>query len=313
MSPLFANGESLSSWWPDRLLPLVIVLVLVPLVPVVARIIRLSWLAGLKRVPWKLPRATKRIDTALSFARSISYFTLFVLVIFFSIHAVWPDFNPMAATGALSIIALILTGMFKDVVVDVVKGLDILLGGHYDVGDFVEVGGTSGHVIDFQLKYTRLRTPSGEEVVLNNAQCIPSKRFRHGLVTNHISIPLQDAGDEAAARQILDRVAAQVDHQVEAMQDRPTCSGTLPLPATGGVALRYVANVLPGARWVMDEIYVPLIKRSLEDAQIPLSGEISFYYMNDVARFRQLFNRQLSQDEIERWATSDEDQLPAAG
>jgi small-conductance mechanosensitive channel len=240
----------------------------------------------------------------LSFVRSIVYFTLFILAVFFAIHSVWPDFNPLAATGALSIVALILTGMFKDVVVDVVKGLDILLGSHYDVGDYVEVAGTSGHVIDFQLKYTRLRTPSGEEVVLNNAQCIPSRRFRQGRVTNYVSVPLAKAEDEQAARDVLDSAAIELDHLVEAVQDRPTFKSSIPLPASGGVVLRYVVHVLPGARWVMDENFVPLIKRSLNTAGIELGGDLTYFYMNDVAHFRQLFNRDLSPDEIEEWIAS---------
>ncbi len=172
---VFAAEQDAVPLWPDRLLPLVIVLALIPLVPLLTGLVRRFWLASVAQMPWRVPRAVKRVETLLSFVRSIAYFTLFILAVFFAIHSIWPDFNPLAATGALSIVALILTGMFKDVVVDVVKGLDILLGSHYDVGDYIEAGGTSGHVIDFQLKYTRLRTPSGEEVVLNNAQCIPSR------------------------------------------------------------------------------------------------------------------------------------------
>lgn len=298
-------------WWPDRLLPVAIVLVLLLCVPLAATLVRRAWLAGLRSVPVRYERARRRAETALSFVRSIAYFVLSLLLVFFGLHAVWPGFNPLAATGALSIVALILTGMFKDVVVDVVKGLDILVGGHYDLGDFVEVDGIAGHVIDFQLKYTRLRTPSGEEIVLNNARCIPSRRFRRGLVTNHVSVPLENASDEAKAREALDRVAAELDHQVEAVQDLPRYEATFPLPATGGVLVRYAVDVLPGARWVIDDIYLPLIKRKLAEAGIPLAGDVSYFFMNDVEKFRQLFNRRLSRNEIEQWAGQEEE--PAGG
>jgi small-conductance mechanosensitive channel len=304
---LFAVEQDPAPLWPDRLLPLAIVLALIPLVPLLTHLVRRFWLAGVAQMPWRLSRAVKRVETLLSFVRSIAYFTLFILAVFFAIHSVWPDFNPLAATGALSIVALILTGMFKDVVVDVVKGLDILLGSHYDVGDYIEVAGTSGHVIDFQLKYTRLRTPSGEEVVLNNAQCIPSRRFRQGRVTNYVSVPLQRAVDEQPARDIVDRAAVELDHLVEAVQDRPSFDSSIPLPVSGGVVLRYTVDVLPGARWVMDEVFLPLVKRSLDAGGIELGGDLTYFYMNDVAHFRQLFNRDLSPDEIEQWMAQKEE------
>ncbi|MCH2114788.1 MAG: mechanosensitive ion channel family protein [Pirellulales bacterium] len=301
MLTLIAQAETTSPSRLDRLLPVLVVLVLIPLVPLITQIVRRIWMAGLKRVPLRLERTTRRVDTLLSFIRSVAYCTLIMLLLLFAIHAIWPKFDPLAATGALSIVALILTGMFKDLVVDVVKGLDILLGGHYDLGDYVEVAGASGHVIDFQLKYTKLRTSSGEEVVLNNAKCVPSKRFPHGWVTNHISVPLKSGDQEVAARESLDLAAAELDQHVEAVQDCPTYEGMLPVPTTGGVVLRYAVNVLPGANWVLDDIYLPLIKRTLEFAKIPLAGEISYFYMNDVETFRKLFNRKLTEQEIESW------------
>ena len=154
-------------------------------------------------MPGDLDRGTRRVDTILAFIRSIAYFALTLMLVFFSLNAVVPNFNPLAATGALSIVALILTGMFKDVVVDVVKGLDILLGSHYDIGDFIQVADTSGHVVDFQLKYTKLRTASGEQVVLNNAKCIPSKCFRSGYVVNYVDVPLANTADEPATRDVI--------------------------------------------------------------------------------------------------------------
>ena len=87
----------------------------------------------------------------------------------------------------------------------------------------------------------------------------------------------------------------------------PAYECTLPVPTTGGVVLRYAVNVLPGANWVLDEVYLPLIKRTLESAEIPLAGEISYFYMNDVKTFRKLFNRKLTQQEIESWFGSEKE------
>ena len=297
-------AESTAGTWldPRRWIPVGIVLVMFPLVPVCLGLLRVVWSRGLRQMPGDLRRGTRRVDTIVAFIRSIAYFALTIMLVFFTLNAIFPSFNPLAATGALSIVALILTGMFKDVVVDVVKGLDILLGAHYDIGDFIEVAGASGHVVDFQLKYTKLRTASGEQVVLNNAKCIPSKCFRSGYVVNYVDIPLADAGDESAARDVVERAGAELNQLVETVRDTPSYCRTFPLPATGGVLIRYQISVLPGARWVLDDGYLPLLNRSLEAANIPLVGGITSFHMNDVETFRKLFDRTLTEAEIRKWA-----------
>jgi hypothetical protein len=297
-------AESTAGTWldPRRWIPVGIVLVMFPLMPVCLGLLRVVWSRGLRQMPGDLRRGTRRVDTIVAFIRSIAYFALTIMLVFFTLNAIFPSFNPLAATGALSIVALILTGMFKDVVVDVVKGLDILLGAHYDIGDFIEVGDASGHVVDFQLKYTKLRTASGEQVVLNNAKCIPSKCFRSGYVVNYVDIPLADAGDESAARDVVQRASAELNQLVEAVRDTPSYFRAFPLPATGGVLIRYQISVLPGARWVLDDGYLPLLDRSLEAASIPLSGGITSFHMNDVETFRKLFDRTLTEAEIRKWA-----------
>jgi len=300
---LVAAGSTADTWLdPWRWIPVGIVLIMFPLVPVVLGVLRYVWGRGLRQMPGDRVRGMRRVDTILAFIRSIVYFALTLMLVFFSLNAVVPNFNPLASTGALSIVALILTGMFKDVVVDVVKGLDILLGSHYDIGDFIEVADTSGHVVDFQLKYTKLRTASGEQVVLNNAKCIPSKCFRSGYVVNYVDIPLANTADEPAARDTIERAGVELNQLVEAVRDVPSYHETFVLPASGGILVRYEISVLPGASWVLDDGYLPLLKGSLKAAGIPLAGEITYFHMNDIATFRKLFDRTLTEDEIRTWA-----------
>lgn len=300
---LLAQNQAAEPPWFRDWIPVAVVVGLIFLVPLLTGIMRRVWIGGLKRTSLESRRRVQRIDTLLSFVRSILYFALAVMALFFALGALFPGFDPLAATGAMSIVALLLTGIFRDVVVDVVKGLDILLGGHYDVGDYIEVGGDSGHVIDFQLKYTRLRAQSGEEIIVNNARCVPSKRFAKGYVVNYVDVPLENPGEEQQAKSLIDRANSEVTQSVEAVQDVPQFERTTPMPTTGGARLRYSVRVLPGNDWVIAEVYLPMIRRILDAANITLSGEPSYFYMNDVERFRGLFRRTVSREEIERWAT----------
>lgn len=277
--------------WAEPWLPVVVFVLLVPVAKFALAVLRRAWLAGAEKVPFDRPRARQRIETVIAFIRSVVYFTLVFLALMYSLKALFPGFDPATATGALSIVALVLTGMFRDVVVDVVKGLDILFGGHYGVGDYIRVGNFAGHVVDFQLKYTKLRTASGEEIVINNAACIPSRRFPEGTVENYVDVPLANKADEARAKERLEAVATTLVSQVEAVQERPRLKESFPLPGGDGLVLRYAVKVLPGANWAIQDYYIPLIHRALEQAEIPLTGDATFFFMNDVSLFRTLFNR----------------------
>ena len=274
-----------------RWLPVVVLLALLPVTKLVVALVRRTWIAGLSRVPIDRDRAIQRIETLLAFIRSTVYFALTLTAALQALHALFPNFDPMAATGALSIVALILTAMFRDVVVDVVKGLDILLGGHYSVGDYVRLKDYAGYVIDFQLKYTKLRSAGGEEIVVNNAACVPSCRFPEGVVANYLDVPLARAADEALARELLDQVAADMSEQYEMIHERPSFERTLPRESGDGAVVRYVVRVLPGADWVLKDAYVPRIEQVLQEAEIPLAAAPCYFFLNDLMVFRRLFRR----------------------
>lgn len=287
--------------WYVPWIPVAIIAVLLPLVPVATRIIRANWMSRLKRVSFARERNMQRVETLVTFVSSILYFALLLIGASFALQAIFPSYNPWAATGALSIVALLLTGIFRDVVVDVVRGVGILFGGHYDVGDFIDLGGGySGFVTDFQLMYTKLRSIAGEEITLNNSRCIPSKRFPEGWVLNHVDVPLADAADETRARELLDRLGRELHAEVECVRDAPFCELVQPRPASGGLLLRYAIRVAPGASWVLDEIFLPSLRRAFEKETISLAGEPGCFFMNDVAGFRSLFGRSQPADIVPR-------------
>src|SRR5690606_11182573 len=128
----------------------------------------------------------KRVETLINFTSSIVRVFMWIFAVILVLAEF--DIDPARTTGVIGVFGLLLAGMFQQLVIDFVKGLDILTGRHYNVGDFVELDGKTGHVIDFTVKHTRIRTPSGQEYNLPNSKCIPSRRFPEGYVDNYIDI-----------------------------------------------------------------------------------------------------------------------------
>ncbi len=208
--------------------------------------------------------------------------------------------SPGQSAGALGVIGLVLAGMFQQLVVDFVKGIDIAAGGHYFIGDFIEVSGSSGHVLAIQVKYTVLRTPSGQVLNIPNSKCIPSRRFPSGYVDNYVDTPVPADADVKQAKAALDEVGRLLNERVEAVKQRPEFVSTSRDGLT--IYIRTLVRVLPTCDWVLKDHYIPMVKRRFEAENIPLAGDPSFFHMNRVATFRRLFSRELSESDIARVA-----------
>lgn len=238
--------------------------------------------------------AVRRVQTLIRFARSIAKLLVWVVATVsvlaqFGIH-------PGQSAGALGIIGLVLAGMFQQLVVDFVKGIDIALGGHYFVGDFIEAGGRAGHVLNFTVKYTVLRTPSGQVITVPNSQCVPSKRFPSGYVDNYVDIPLAARSDVGRAQALLGEVGRELNVRIEAVKREPHLTCTFEVG--GQTILRVQVRVLPTCDWVIKEHFVPMFKKRFEAAGIALAREPDFFFVNDIPTFRRLFSRQMTDREI---------------
>jgi small-conductance mechanosensitive channel len=237
----------------------------------------------------------KRVTTLVSFAASIS--RLFIWI--FGIITILYEFgiDPATSTGAIGLVGLIMAGMFQQIVVDFIKGLDIVAGRHYNVGDFIEVDGKYGHVIDFNVKYTRIRTFSGQELNIPNSRCIPSRRFPEGFVDNYVDIVLCDGADVSEAKDAINRVSMYVTRQLEAIKERPGLVDRF-RTVGGRPVLRYHLRILPGCEWVVTDYFIPAVKAALLAEEIGLEGEPKYFFINRIDTFRKLFSRQLSEQEI---------------
>jgi small conductance mechanosensitive channel len=251
----------------------------------------------------------KRIGTLVAFAGSIA--RLFVWI--FGLVMVLNEFgiDPAKSSGAIGLIGLIMAGMFQQIVVDFVKGIDIIAGGHYNVGDFVEVDGKRGHVMDFTVKHTRIRTLSGHEFNLPNSKCLPSRRFPDGFVDNYVDVTVKSSADADRTAKAIEPVCGDLNQRLEPIRDEPSLAERFAGPQ-GRVTLRYLVRVLPGAEWVIKDHFIPAVKQALAEQGVEFAGEPTFFFINRIETFRKLFNRQLTEEEILR-ETSGEEQVVAAG
>lgn len=131
----------------------------------------IGWIAArwISSVVRKRVNASKRIDKTIgNFASSIVRW-LILLITFVAILNLFgiEATSLVAMLGAATLaIGLALQGTLSDLA----AGFMLILFRPYKVGDFTDIGGTSGTVVDINLFFTELKTPDGVQIVVPNGQ-----------------------------------------------------------------------------------------------------------------------------------------------
>jgi small-conductance mechanosensitive channel len=98
----------------------------------------------------------------------ISYIVI-LIISFFWILSIW-DVSLTVPTAAIGIITVGLTFVIQDILKNFAAGIYLLLEGPFHIGDHITTDTYTGKVEDVQLRATKLRIASGEQVIVPNAK-----------------------------------------------------------------------------------------------------------------------------------------------
>jgi small conductance mechanosensitive channel len=140
---------------------------------------------------------------------------------------------------------------------DLLGGSFIITERQYGFGDLVHISatpqteGATGTVEDLTLRVTRLRTASGELVVIPNGQVLQVTNYSSEWARATVDLPLPAGVDVVRANDLLRQIgaAAYEDEELRAlMLDAPTVMGVESFEL-GQLNLRMVARTLPGKQF----------------------------------------------------------------
>lgn len=148
------------------------------------------------------------INTQTLLARSV-YITVLIITSF-CILAIWqiPVGIPVAAIG---VVTVVITVAFQDILKDLVAGFYLLLSRPFFIGDQISITIAPtvyiGKVQNVELRATRLRLTSGEEVSIPNAivfssTVINNTYFEERQATISVTVPVADFVPQETAHQI---------------------------------------------------------------------------------------------------------------
>lgn len=144
----------------------------------------------------------------------ISYIIVLLIAAFW-ILSIWQVAIelPVAVLGTLTVAV---TFSVQDILKDLVAGLYILVEHPFFIGDQINVANYTGRVVAVELRATRLRLVSGEEVTIPNALVfggvvINNSRYTERRATLVITLPLEDFERAETPAQIVNCVKSQAE------------------------------------------------------------------------------------------------------
>lgn len=159
----------------------------------------------------------------------ISYIVVLLIAVFW-ILSIWnvAIALPVAVLGTLTIAV---TFSVQDILKDLVAGLYILVEHPFFIGDQISTANYTGKVVAVELRATRLRLVSGEEVTIPNALVfggivINNSRYTERRATIVISLPLEDFERSETQERLLNCVREQAD-VIEKPEPGVTVSGII--------------------------------------------------------------------------------------
>jgi small conductance mechanosensitive channel len=169
----------------------------------------------------RLYRALKRRDTkeelALLFSRLLRW-SIWVGGTIWALSIV--GFNVTAFIAGLGMTGLVIGFALQDISKNFTAGALLMLQEPFSFGDFVEVAGQEGTVVDIQLRATELIAPDGVRVMIPNADVF-SNKIRNFTQTGKRRVSLTVGVAYGSDLEKVTRVALKAIHAVPGLLDDP--------------------------------------------------------------------------------------------
>ena len=210
-------------------------------------------------------RADTRADTISSVLTAMGRVVVWTLAVLLVLGELGFDLAPMIA-GA-GIVGVAVGFGAQSLVADFLSGLFMLMEDQYGVGDWVDVGDTSGTVEHVGLRTTRIRSLDGLLWTVRNGEIVRTANANQGWGRAVVDIGVGYDVDLDDAQSLIHQVAMDAkDDPVLApkFQDDPEIWGIQEL-GDDAVTIRLVIKSSPGDQWGLARALRLRIKKALDE------------------------------------------------
>ena len=188
-----------------------------------------------------LNNADRRKNTLEALALNIFRYAVNIAMIL-TLVSVFVDLTTLLA-GA-GIVGVVLGLAANSILNDIMSGFFIIFEDIFSVGDYIEVNGTSGTVLEVGLRMTKLRVVSGETVMIPNGEL---KKVTNYSISNSMAVVDVSVAYEAdleKALDVLEQITCEVEGMYTEIVSKPTVLGVESL-GSSDIVLRILVEVEP--------------------------------------------------------------------
>ena len=139
-----------------------------------------------KIVNIKSDKKRGRRKTVLVLFKNISKYVI-ILITIISLLAIW-HVNTTALITSIGALGVVIGLVFQDLLKDILVGISIIMEDTFSLGDYVEINGFKGEVINFNFKSTRLKSLTNEVRIISNRNITEVTNFSFNKVMLSINV-----------------------------------------------------------------------------------------------------------------------------
>jgi small conductance mechanosensitive channel len=128
-----------------------------------------------KIVNIKSDKKRGRRKTVLVLFKNISKYAI-ILITIVTLLAIW-HINTTTLITSIGALGVVIGLVFQDLLKDILVGVSIIMEDTFSLGDYVEINGFKGEVINFNFKSTRLKSLTNEVRIISNRNIIEVTNF----------------------------------------------------------------------------------------------------------------------------------------
>lgn len=155
----------------------------------------------------------KKRRTIVELLKNIFKYVIGIIVILFILNLYGYDVKALVA--GLGILATVLGLALQDTLKDFIGGITIIIENYFVTGDIVEYNGFTGTVIELTLKSTKIKSPSGNVLIISNRNINEVINLSQKVATIFVHIPIAYEEDVLSVEKIINNKILKEANKIE--------------------------------------------------------------------------------------------------
>lgn len=165
---------------------------------------------------WTKKVNNKRKATIQKLIRNIFKYSIIILVTVQILGTLGINVTSIAA--GLGIAGVIIGLALQDVMKDILVGLSIIFEEQFDVGDFIQINGFSGTVVDLGLKSTKIKSVENVIKTISNRNISEVINYSKENIKVKLSIPMPYDVETKKADKVIEGIVKRIEKEIELVQ-----------------------------------------------------------------------------------------------